>query len=98
MRMNNARSPDHDTLVLALSRFDGAMTRVEGLAAKLVDRVERAENAIGDSADADLDRARLAEALDHAKSREADLQMAAQEAAAALDMAIDDLRTLVTEE
>lgn len=98
MSMDDARSPHNDTLVMALSRFDGAMTRVEGLASKLVDRVERAESAIGDSADADMDRARLAEALDHAKSREADLQMAAEEAAQALDLAIEDLRTMVAEE
>lgn len=98
MSMDDARSPDQDTLVIALSRFDGAMTRVESLASKLVDRVERAEMEIGASAGADLDRARLAEALDMSKSREAELQGAAEEAAAALDAAIEDLRMIVTED
>ena len=98
MSMDDARSPDQDTLVIALSRFDGAMTRVESLASKLVDRVESAEKEIGASAGADLDRARLAEALDMSKSREAELQGAAEEAAAALDAAIEDLRMIVTED
>ena len=98
MAMDSSVNSDGDMLNLALSRFEGAMGRVETLASRLVDRVERAESVIGESSDADLDRARLADALDAAKSREIELQAAAEEAAAALDQAIADLKDAVTED
>jgi len=87
-----------DPLTVAVQRLDGAMTRIEGVTARLRARASEAEIAALAARDADVDRARLAEALDESRDRETCLQVAAQEASDALDRAIDDLRLVVDEE
>jgi uncharacterized membrane protein YccC len=82
----------------AVARLDGAMARVERVAGRMRARVERAEAEADQSRNADDDRARLAEALDVARGREAALQDAAQEASDALDRAIGELRAIAGEE
>ena len=88
----------HDPLVDAVRRLDGAMSRIERVTTRLQARVSRAESALSEGLDADIDRARLAEALDKAKSREDELAQAAQEAADVLDAAIEELRAHVSVE
>lgn len=97
-RMNVRSEPGQDPLFEAVRRLDGAMSRIEHVTSRLQARVTHAEAALTDGLDADLDRARLAEALDLAKSREKDLAEAAQEAAEVLDAAIDELRAHVSVE
>lgn len=87
-----------DPLQEAVARLDGAMTRVERVAGRMRARVERAETAADQARNADDDRARLAEALDEARGREAALHQAAQDASDALDRAIEELRILAAEE
>jgi len=86
------------TLLAAIKRLDGAMSRVEGMTSQLRNRAEKAEKVASQAIEADVDRARLAEALDTARGKEAVLQVAAQDASDALDRAIDDLRVVVDEE
>ena len=95
----NVRSetPD-DTLLAAIKRLDGAMSRVEGVTSHLRNRAETAEKIAAQALEADADRARLAEALDSARGKEAVMQVAAQEASDALGRAIEDLRLVVDEE
>jgi hypothetical protein len=96
--MNMRPDASEDPLIAAVQRLDGAMTRIEGVTARLRARADSAEMAAMEARDADADRARLAEALDESRDREACLQVAAQEASDALDRAIDDLRLVVDEE
>ena len=98
MRMNVRSDVSEDPLQAAITRLDGAMSRVEGLAGHLRARAERAELEAAQSRDADDDRSRLAAALDEAQGREAALHQAAQEASDALDRAIGDLRLMMQEE
>ena len=94
----NVRSdmPD-DALGAVVARLDRAMGRVEGVARAMSIRGRQAEAAAIEARDADVDRAKLAEALDEARGREAALQDAAQAASDALDTAIADLRGLLSE-
>lgn len=94
MRSNSADDP----LLAAVTRLNGALARIEGQAKKLRGRVERAETAALGARDSDDDRARLADALDTTRAREAALQQAAQHASDALDRAIGELRLMVEEE
>lgn len=55
-------------------------------------RLDQARSGAAQSADYDADRARLAEALDRARAREAELETAAQEASDALSDVIEALR------
>ncbi|WP_203293850.1 DUF4164 family protein [Maricaulis parjimensis] len=96
--MNVRSDVTEDPLQAAISRLDGAMSRVEGLAGQLRARAERAELEAAQSRDADDDRSRLAAALDEAQGREAALQEAAQDASDALDRAIGDLRLMMEAE
>jgi|TARA_R110000868_G_scaffold107263_3_gene293376 predicted nucleic acid-binding Zn-ribbon protein len=93
VRPNSADDP----LLAAVTRLNGALARIEGQTKKLRGRVERAESAAVGARDSDDDRARLADALDTARAREAELQQAAQEASEALDRAIGELRLHVDE-
>ena len=96
--MSSPEDASQDPLAHAAARLDGAMARVERLAARLRARAEAAEAAAADARNADTDRALLAEALDAARSREAALSDAAQSASDALDRAIGDLREWAQEE
>ncbi len=96
--MNVRSDLAQDPLAEAVRRLDGAMSRIERVTTRLQSRVTRAETALSDGVDADIDRARLAEALDKAKSREDELAVAAQEAADVLDAAIEELRAHVSVE
>jgi ABC-type transporter Mla subunit MlaD len=96
--MNVRSELPSDPLQEAVARLDGAMTRVERVAGRMRARVERAETAADQARNADDDRARLAEALDVSRGREAALHQAAQEASDALDRAIEELRTLAADE
>lgn len=98
MVMNVRPDLSQDPLAEAVRRLDGAMSRIERVTTRLQARVSRAEAALSDGVDADIDRARLAEALDLAKSREDELADAAQQAAEVLDAAIDELRAHVSVE
>jgi len=75
----------NDPVTEAAERLARALSRVEIAVGNLKDRV----SAAGDS---DSDRARLAEALDDAKSREAAIAAAANDASDALGIAIAELR------
>lgn len=97
-RMNVRADMPEDALEAVVARLDAAMSRVEGVAQTMRERVRRAESAAVEARDADVDRANLAEALDQARGREAVLQDAAQAASDTLDVAITDLRDLLTEE
>lgn len=97
-RMNVRADMPEDALEAVVVRLDSAMSRVEGVARSMRERVRLAEAAAIEARDADVDRANLAEALDQARGREAVLQDAAQAASDALDTAITDLRDLLTEE
>ena len=95
----NVRSETHDdTLRAAIKRLDGAMSRVEGVTSQLRNRAEAAEKIAAQALEVDVDRARLAEALDAARGKEAVMQVAAQEASDTLERAIEDLRLVVDEE
>lgn len=96
--MNVRSDLAQDPLAEAVRRLDGAMSRIERVTTRLQSRVTRAETALSDGVDADIDRARLAEALDKAKSREDELAVAAQEAADVLEAAIEELRAHVSVE
>jgi ABC-type transporter Mla subunit MlaD len=96
--MNVRPDVPEDPLKDAVARLDGAMSRVERVAGRMRARVERAEAAVDLARNADDDRARLAEALDLARGREAALQDAAQNASEALDRAISELRRMAGEE
>ena len=96
--MNVRPDVPNDPLRDAVARLDGAMSRVERVAGRMRARVERAEAAADQARNADDDRARLAEALDLARGREAALHAAAQDASDALDRAIAELRLHVGEE
>lgn len=98
MRMNVRTDASEDPVTLAAGRLNDAMSRIEGVTSRLRARAEAAEATASDARNADDDRARLAEALDVARSRESELQMAAQQASEALDRAIDDLRVMLDEE
>lgn len=87
-----------DPLKDAVARLDGAMSRVERVTGRMRARVEHAEAAVDQARNADDDRARLAEALDLARGREAALHEAAQDASEALDRAIAELRHMASEE
>lgn len=89
MTMND--SPD-DPLTAAIARFDSALDRVEKMTAKLRTQADAAQSVNEEMGAYDTDRARLAGALDEARAREADLVAAAEDASAALDGAIRDLR------
>jgi len=94
--MNVRPEITEDPVVEAVKRLDGAMSRIERVTTRLQSRVTRAEAALNDGVDADIDRARLAEALDAAKSREDELAAAAKDAADVLDAAIEELRVHMT--
>ena len=96
--MNVRADMPEDALEAVVARLDTAMSRVEGVARSMRERVRRAETAAVEARDADVDRANLADALDQARGREAVLQDAAQAASDALDTAITDLRDFLTEE
>ncbi|WP_304073497.1 DUF4164 family protein [Maricaulis maris] len=96
--MNVRADMPEDALEAVVARLDTAMSRVEGVARSMRERVRRAEAAAIEARDADVDRANLADALDQARGREAVLQDAAQAASDALDTAITDLRDFLTEE
>ncbi|MBR9824335.1 MAG: DUF4164 family protein [Alphaproteobacteria bacterium] len=96
--MNMRSDLAQDPLAEAVHRLDGAMSRIERVTTRLQTRVSRAEAALSDGVDSDIDRARLAEALDRAKSREDELAAAAEEAAELLDTAIEELRAHVSVE
>lgn len=98
MRMNVRSDVSEDPLQAAISRLDGALSRVEGVAGQLRARAERAELEAAQSRDADDDRSRLAAALDEVQGRETALHEAAQEASDALDRAIRELRVMMQEE
>jgi len=89
--MTNLES-ESDPLDAALSRFDSALERVEKMTARLRSKADAALNASEEMGAYDVDRARLADALDEARAREAALVEAAEEASMALDGAIRDLR------
>ena len=89
--MTNAQTGD-DPLDAALTRFDSALERVEKMMARLRSKADAAINASEEMGAYDADRARLADALDEARAREAALVDAAEEASMALDGAIRDLR------
>ena len=95
--MNVRSDVPPDPLKTAVARLDGAMTRVESVARRMRQRVEQAESSAEEARNADVDRARLAEALDAARGREAALQEAAEAASDALDRAITDLRDMAGE-
>lgn len=98
MRMNVRTDASEDPLKAAAERLNGAMARIELVTSRLRARAEHAEAAASDVHNADDDRSRLAEALDAARGREAELQIVAQDAAEALDRAIVDLRVMMDEE
>ena len=81
-----------DPLDAALTRFDSALERVEKMTARLRSKADAALNVTEEMGAYDADRARLADALDEARAREAALVEAAEEASMALDGAIRDLR------
>ena len=81
-----------DPLDAAISRFDAALERVEKTVSRLRSRADAALSASEEMGAYDADRARLADALDEARAREAALVEAAEEASLALDGAIRDLR------
>lgn len=85
-----------DPLDAAISRFDSALERVEKMTARLRSKADAALNASEEMGAYDVDRARLADALDEARAREAALVEAAEEASMALDGAIRDLRAAAT--
>lgn len=89
--MTNSES-ESDPLDAALTRFDSALERVEKMTARLRSKADAALNATEEMGAYDADRARLADALDEARAREAALVEAAEEASMALDGAIRDLR------
>lgn len=89
--MTNTRTGD-DPLDDALTRFDSALERVEKVMARLRSKADAALSASEEMGAYDADRARLADALDEARAREAALVDAAEEASMALDGAIRDLR------
>lgn len=89
--MTNSETGD-DPLNAAITRFDAALERVEKMTARLRSRADAAQNASAEMGAYDADRARLADALDEARAREAALVDAAEEASMALDGAIRDLR------
>jgi|TARA_R100000455_G_C6194027_1_gene67244 chromosome segregation ATPase len=93
--MTNDQNGD-DPLDAAIARFDAALERVEKMTAKLRSRADAARSANEEMGAYDADRARLAEDLDDARAREAALVEAAEEASAALDGAIRDLRAAAT--
>jgi hypothetical protein len=96
--MNVRAGAIDDPLLAAVERLDGAMSRIEGLTTRLRARAERAESDVDEARNSDVDRARLAEALDAARGRESDLQLAAQGASDALDQAIGELRDMMAQE
>lgn len=97
-RMNVRTDASEDPVKAAADRLNSAMARIEGVTTRLRARAEAAEATVGDARNADDDRARLAEALDASRSREAELQIVAQQASETLDRAIDDLRVMLDEE
>jgi len=74
-----------DPVAKAAERLTRALSRVEIAVGRLKDRVS-------ETGDSDTDRARLAEALDDAQSREAAIAAAANDASDALATAIVELR------
>lgn len=94
--MTNTETGD-DPLDAALARFDTALERVEKMTSRLRSKADAAKSASEEMGAYDADRARLADALDEARAREAALVEAAEEASTALDGAIRDLRAAATE-
>lgn len=76
------------------SALDAAIRRLERAAAQLEARMNlMLQNARAEAGDLfDRDRAKLAADLDESRSRERELRAAGEEAARALDRAIDEIR------
>jgi len=81
-----------DPLDAAAERLDVALGAVEARMRALSAQLDQARSGAAQNADSDADRARLAEALDSARAREAELESAVQEASEALGEAIGALR------
>lgn len=81
-----------DPLDAAAGRLGSAIAQVERRLRELSGRIDMAEADARAARGSDEDRARLADQLDAAHGREAELAEAAREAGEALDAAMDDLR------
>lgn len=91
-------SDDDDPVAAAAVRLDRAVSRVSRRLDDLNARLVQAEADAAAARDSDVDRARLAAALDEARANEAALAQAAQDAGDALDAAMVDLRAVLDAE
>jgi DNA repair exonuclease SbcCD ATPase subunit len=81
-----------DPLDAAAARLTAAIAKVERRMADLAGRISMAEADARAARGSDEDRSRLADQLDAARAREAELSAAAEDAGEALDQAMAELR------
>jgi hypothetical protein len=91
----SAPAPNEDLLAAASARLERACARVGARLNELERRCAAAEGEAAASRDSDVDRSRLAEALDAARGREEELTAAAREADAALEAAMAELAAVL---